>query len=1366
MSDAQERLNIIKAIEGASAAELEQLTQIRQTLKTLGNASGTRDSSSGTSPLTIKRPLRRGPEGEKNKTESDYKDDKYSHIKDKMGRRNPYVERVPRKRTKSVSENSNSPLKKDNKRIQGSVRPNGSFKKDKNNTDSNQERNRNERVRPVSDAGKNADHGTGTSNGRDANGRFTSKAAASDVAEARNRKAAQRVEDKRQQNFFRSLTGIMEHSIGSKSDAMSSGADFAGTAAGGPLWMAGKGLYDIGAEVSSNVVTLKKWMDNQTAGNTALKPEPAITFPPVSEKARPAPALGNPGSAAEYKEAQQARSVAVTEAQTKVIAANDEKIIKGVDDVREEIRKLAHSSRGDAGGGGLLDSLLPGRRKRRNKGMRRPHKRGLLSTADEAIDVAGDLTPDGKNKTDGKDPKKKPAAKKKGLLGKALDVLKGGKKAAIAAGGAAAAAATGAVVAGAGAAEGKAAEKATVSASGKATEKASEKVAAATTEKTTEKAAATATEKAADKTGLKVAGKVAGKTALKAIPIVGTALGAGLDAYEGYNDEEGQRAAFNVKDGQKVTGKQKAAYTSANVINMGGLVSGASGLLASGASALGLDGVAKSLTFDTGDIAKGLDSGLSKVGDMFSAFTGDVAGVYDKLTGSSSDQTKAIKEGADQTVNAINQLGLQLQGGEWGKDGVGSQGKSVNDYNDVTKNNIGADLNIGGDKAKVRSFRNNNFGNLNFVGQEGASLEATPGNGKARFAKFNTPEEGFRALANQLSLYSEGKSKAAGYKKLNSVEDIISLYAPKSENNTSQYIDSLSKKMGVKASDQLNLKDPKVMTQLMRGIATIEGGNPQVSNDWIQKAIGHNEDGKWVGGQLSEESLKVVNEARAKQGAAPIAADSLYTAGNKVKLAQPGATANARASATTAGSTTPAKQNQTSASAPAGQANSAAAAIHAAETGQVNTVPAAPGNALGKAAETVHAAETGQVKPVPAAPDNALGKAAEAIHAAEISNVAPAPVAPGNPLAQAAAAVHAAQNGQAIPEPTAPASSLSQQIAAVAQAKAEEGTDAGATVTGMTKIGAIAGLNKKADGWIQGAAESMGVEGMAKRRPDSGLSLPAGASLPAGLQLAALSPDKIAAHSRPSAPPGASFGSVEARPASATATPRQMVDGVPVFDASEINKARPVSGSSSAVAADPAKDSGGGLFDRVLGGAMNGVKAVGASVMPAVGDTFSQALGGFSGSDMISGVLQQAGVSDPGLMRAVSPLTSKAGSWLDSGVSSIASAGKSLLSGGTQASSQSAMQPPLLSHPKNMQNVTDLARSGVRPMMNGDNGKHDPDMLKEIKRLGNLFEEMLGITKKKSDITPDKVVNSAQPAPRQSSTLSVSDSALNDILQD
>ncbi|MEN4559663.1 hypothetical protein ABEG45_23130 [Pantoea agglomerans] len=1223
MKNFQELNEIIDAIEHASRDQLKEMALIRQEISKL-RPSQPFNNRQETPGMRVTRSLsRRGSEDneepknhkndaskDKNRAENEINLPTEKNDFSSVKKRRTKADKLPSKGNKNNNSVSLDVWRHSKGRETEEILPSKGNKKTNLSVSGGVSNVRNVRSARQSKAGSEVGSDTRTAEGktpgRDAGGRFRSRTDSAAASAATQEKNARRAEQKQQQGFFRSLGSMLESATETNSDSMSSGADIAGTAAGGPLWLMGKGMYDISAEVGKNVVTLKNFMQGKTEGNAALKMEPPLIHPPVTTEARTPPAIGKPKSADGFKNAQQAKAIQVTQEQTKVIAANDDRIVDALDDVREEVKKLSHTS--SKGAGGLMDSLIPGRRKRRGR------KRGPLSAAADVADIAGDLLPDGKGKPDASNPKPKP--KKKGLLAKAMEVLKGGKKAATVAGAAATTAAAGATIAAGGV-------------TGKELSKAGEKATQTAAEKTTEKG------------GLKVAGKVAGKTALKAIPLVGTVIGAGMDAYEGYNDTDGQQRAFGLKEGDTVSGKQKSEYTAANVLNMGGLVSGASGLLASGASALGMNGVAKSLTFDTGDIAKGLDTGLSKVGDMFSAFSTSASGVYDKLTGTSAEQTKAITDGTTKTVTAINRLGSQLQGGEWGEDGVGTQGKSTADYADVAQNSIGADLNVGGANAKVRSFRNNNFGNLNYVGQEGASLEAKNGKGEARFAKFNTPEEGFRALANQLTSYSEGTSKAAGYQKLNTVQDIIKLYAPESENNTSQYVDSLSKKLGVRGDQQLDLKDPKVMTQMMRGIATIEGGNPQVTNDFMMNAIGHNENGKWVGGKFSDESLKSVNEARAKQGQAPIAADSLYSAGEKVKL--------------TAGAVAPA---------------AALAPISAPVTAPAVAVPAV------------------------------------------------APTAPT--VSQVAAAKEADKNK--------PASGAVEKI-----------KHAGAGAWSQVKA-----LNQWADGKVQGATESLGVAGMSRKRPTSGLSLPAGESLPAGLQLAALSPDQIASRSRPAVTSHVSTDSVRARPGSATSD-------TPITVASTRSPA--------------AVPEASGLFDRMLGGAKDGVNAVSASIMPAISDTFSQTLGGFSGNDMVSSVLDQAGISDPGILRAISPLTSKAGGWLDSGTETLASAGKSYLNGGSAAQTRPAQQP-LLNHPAQIQNVTDLPRSGMRPMMSGDTSNHDQDMLKELKGMRTQLEALLGVTKKKSDTAPDKVVNTAQPAPRTSSTLSISDPALNDLLQD
>ncbi|TQI82570.1 hypothetical protein FHU12_0001, partial [Serratia marcescens] len=104
------------------------------------------------------------------------------------------------------------------------------------------------------------------------------------------------------------------------------------------------------------------------------------------------------------------------------------------------------------------------------------------------------------------------------------------------------------------------------------------------------------------------------------------------------------------------------------------------------------------------------------------------------------------------------------------------------------------------------------------------------------FARFNSAFEGFAALGKQIKAYYNGTSKAAGYQKLQSVEDIISRFAPASENNTQAYINKLSKMLGVGRGDSLNIQDPQVLATLMNGITQIENGKNPYAPEMVLKA--------------------------------------------------------------------------------------------------------------------------------------------------------------------------------------------------------------------------------------------------------------------------------------------------------------------------------------------------------------------------------------------------------------------------------------------------------------------------------------------------------------------------------------------------
>lgn len=103
--------------------------------------------------------------------------------------------------------------------------------------------------------------------------------------------------------------------------------------------------------------------------------------------------------------------------------------------------------------------------------------------------------------------------------------------------------------------------------------------------------------------------------------------------------------------------------------------------------------------------------------------------------------------------------------------------------------------------------RNNNPGNLRPVGGGG-------------FRSFNSAIEGWEAMRNQLMRYFTGKTTGRA---LTTLSDIISTWAPSSENNTGKYISDVSKWMGVSPNAALNLNNPQVMTSLMQSMARKEG---------------------------------------------------------------------------------------------------------------------------------------------------------------------------------------------------------------------------------------------------------------------------------------------------------------------------------------------------------------------------------------------------------------------------------------------------------------------------------------------------------------------------------------------------------------
>lgn len=158
--------------------------------------------------------------------------------------------------------------------------------------------------------------------------------------------------------------------------------------------------------------------------------------------------------------------------------------------------------------------------------------------------------------------------------------------------------------------------------------------------------------RAAGKLGL----KAVGKGALRAIPLVGTVAGGIYDAVTGWNDTEAQRRAFGLKSGQDQSFQQKAAYTLANVLDMGGLVSGISSAIGEVLKSLGFEDIGNMLqSFSTESIAQAIDSGItnletyiSNLGDTISTkFDDYIAKIGDAVSAWFSDTSNKLLEKLD-----------------------------------------------------------------------------------------------------------------------------------------------------------------------------------------------------------------------------------------------------------------------------------------------------------------------------------------------------------------------------------------------------------------------------------------------------------------------------------------------------------------------------------------------------------------------------------------------------------------------------------------------------------------------------------------------------------------------------------------------
>ncbi len=129
-----------------------------------------------------------------------------------------------------------------------------------------------------------------------------------------------------------------------------------------------------------------------------------------------------------------------------------------------------------------------------------------------------------------------------------------------------------------------------------------------------------------------------------------------------------------------------------------------------------------------------------------------------------------------------------------------------------------------------RGVRNNNPGNIDYnpnnkwFGQIGIEQDVP----NPRFAKFDSPENGIRAIAKLLVGYH-----AKGF---NTVRLMINRWAPPVENDTGAYVNSVANKMDIGPDEKLHVSS--YMLQVMvTAIIEHENGYQPYSSDQIYDGV-------------------------------------------------------------------------------------------------------------------------------------------------------------------------------------------------------------------------------------------------------------------------------------------------------------------------------------------------------------------------------------------------------------------------------------------------------------------------------------------------------------------------------------------------
>jgi len=142
-----------------------------------------------------------------------------------------------------------------------------------------------------------------------------------------------------------------------------------------------------------------------------------------------------------------------------------------------------------------------------------------------------------------------------------------------------------------------------------------------------------------------------------------------------------------------------------------------------------------------------------------------------------------------------------------------------------------------------RGIRNNNPGNIDYSARNAWRGQLSPDPAiEKRFARFDAPENGIRALAKLLVNYrTKTGMPGVGGPGIDTVRETINRWAPPVENSTESYIAAVSAAAGVLPDEPINIRCPLMLPAVVTAIIRHENGSqpysPAVIAEGVRRAL-------------------------------------------------------------------------------------------------------------------------------------------------------------------------------------------------------------------------------------------------------------------------------------------------------------------------------------------------------------------------------------------------------------------------------------------------------------------------------------------------------------------------------------------------